>query len=166
MADASSLPSSPVERSSSPLTMADDSSLPSLPMERSSSPFTTADDCLLPSSPAERSSSPISMSDDSSLPSSLLPDWLIERYGESISRRARQFDPMRLQIAVENLPREEDTQYIVGLIQMYKDSNTYIEDTMQEDGAFVVDLSTMPHGLSMKIWNYLMKTQLRRGIIE
>ncbi|KAL6796052.1 hypothetical protein GGI42DRAFT_356673 [Trichoderma sp. SZMC 28013] len=191
MADAGSLPSTPVERSSNPPSMADDSSfqstpvrqssnspsmtyassLPSTPAERSSTPTSMTDASSLPSTPVEQHSSSPFMEDDSSFPSTPveqssnpppLPDWMQQRYEEYISRKAQESDYTRLQTVLEDLEREEDTLYIIGLIQMYKDADTYFEDDIQEDGEFAVDLSTLPEGLKTKIWNYLY----RRGLLD
>ncbi|KAL7960185.1 hypothetical protein V8C34DRAFT_72395 [Trichoderma compactum] len=153
MADASSLPSTPVEQSSNPPSITDASSLPSTPVQQTSSSPSMADDSSLPSTPVEQPSSSPFMADDSSLPSTPveqssnpppLPDWVMQRYEEYISRKAQEFDYVRFQTAFKDLEREEDSLYIIGLIQMYKGPDTEFEDNLEEGKFLASVIFTLP----------------------
>lgn len=67
-----------------------------------------------------------------------------QRYEEYISRKAQESDYTRLQTVLEDLEREEDTLYIIGLIQMYKDADTYFEDDIQEGKFLASVIMTLP----------------------
>ncbi|KAL6690121.1 hypothetical protein J3F84DRAFT_353602 [Trichoderma pleuroticola] len=110
-----------------------------------------ADAGSLPSPPVE---------DPSNTPP--VPDALMQRYHEYLSRRPQQSDKMKLHEVLEELEREEDALYIIQLIHMYKGHDAYFKDDVEKSGEFAVNLSTLPDELITRIWNYLS----RRGLLD